>query len=224
MLGQWRSCSSTITRNRTVQFPESSPSLPRDPYFARLGQTVPGGFQIWYPSGGFARFFAVIPLLRSSFAQLAGLHQASILSHRTHRCLDLQAALNAKRRQKRVGVPKGAFLAAAYIPPRAVGYAIDASTTTQVAIQRGDDGVLHVAFGACRSCQSFHHYKWFGKLICGHCNHAIPLPGPGEQPAIKRGCSTVAIPYAVEGGQLVVRGQTVVETFRQWYLLGAAGR
>ncbi len=96
-------------------------------------------------------------------------------------------------------------------------YAVGPSTTTQVAVQRGEDGTVRVAFGSCRSCQQFDHYKWFDKLVCRHCNHTIKLPNPDDKPTEKSGCTSVALPYDVEAGQLVVRGEAIVGEFYRWY-------
>lgn len=96
-------------------------------------------------------------------------------------------------------------------------YAVDPSTTTQVAVQRGEDGIIRVAFGSCRSCPKFDHYKWFNKLVCRHCNHTVKLPNPDDKPTEKSGCTSVALPYDLEAGQLVVRGEAIVGEFYRWY-------
>lgn len=100
---------------------------------------------------------------------------------------------------------------------RLFNYAIDSSTIVQLAVQRGDDGVLHVAFASCRSCRRFRHYKSFGKVICGHCGHSMKLPDPGAVPAEKTNCVPVALPYSIEGDQLVVRAETVKDVLQRWY-------
>ncbi len=100
---------------------------------------------------------------------------------------------------------------------RLFAYAVDPATTTQVAVQRGEDGIIRVAFGSCRSCQKFDHHEWFGKLVCRHCNHTIKLPDPGERPPQKTGCTSVSLPYEVESGVLVVHGQVISEEFQRWF-------
>lgn len=49
---------------------------------------------------------------------------------------------------------------------RLFAYAVDPATTTQVVVRRGEDGIIRLALGSCRSCQKFDHYKWFNKLVC----------------------------------------------------------
>ena len=98
-----------------------------------------------------------------------------------------------------------------------LSYAIDPSTTTRLAIQRGEDGALRVAFGSCRNCRSYRHYEWSSKLVCGHCNHSINLPNADERPAEKADCKSVAIPYALKDEHLIVQGTAITEEFRRWY-------
>ena len=99
-----------------------------------------------------------------------------------------------------------------------ITYRLNPSSTTQLAVQRGNDGVVRVAFAACRACWTRGHYKWFGKVVCRHCGHAITLPDPGKTPDEKRSCSSVAVPYSIEGAQLIVRAQEIEGLFLQWYL------
>lgn len=96
-------------------------------------------------------------------------------------------------------------------------YALDSATTTQVAVQRGKDGQIRVAFASCRNCQSFGYYRQFDQIICSRCRHSMRLPSPGEMPNQKTGCIPVALPYSVEGDQLVVRGPAIKEEFHRWY-------
>jgi uncharacterized membrane protein len=97
-------------------------------------------------------------------------------------------------------------------------YRLSPSTKTQLALQRGDDGVIRVAFAACRACWRRDHYEWFGKVVCSRCGHAVSLPDPDKTADEKRGCSSVAVVYSIEGAQLVVRGQDIEALFRRWYL------
>lgn len=97
-------------------------------------------------------------------------------------------------------------------------YRLSPSATTQLAVQRGDDGVIRVAFAACRACWRFYHYERSGKIVCSRCNNTISLPDPGKTSEEKRGCSSVAIAYSIEGGQLVVRAQEIEGMFQRWYL------
>jgi uncharacterized membrane protein len=87
-------------------------------------------------------------------------------------------------------------------------------------VKRREDGIIRVALGSFRICQNFEHYKWFNKLVCRHCNHTIKLPNPDDKPTEKSGCTPVALPYDVEAGQLVVRGQVIAEEFYRWYRPG----
>lgn len=107
---------------------------------------------------------------------------------------------------------------------RLFNYAIDSTTLVQLAIQRGDDGILRVAIASCRSCQRFRHYKSFGKVICGHCGHTMKVPDPGAVPAEKKNCVPVALPYSIEGNQLVVRRETITEVFQHWYRPATSSR
>jgi len=107
---------------------------------------------------------------------------------------------------------------------RLFNYAIDSSTIVQLAVQRGDDSVLRVAFASCRSCRRFRHYKSFGRVICGHCGHSMKLPDRGAVPADKANCVPVALPYSIEGNQLVVRGDAILEGLRTWYQPATVGR
>jgi uncharacterized membrane protein len=97
-------------------------------------------------------------------------------------------------------------------------YRLSSSTKTQLAVQRGDDGVIRVAFAACRACWRSDHYEWFGKVVCSRCGHTISLPDPGKTTDEKRSCSSVAVVYSIEGGQLTVRGQDIEDVFQRWYL------
>ena len=96
-------------------------------------------------------------------------------------------------------------------------YPIDPATSAQLVVQRGKDGILRAAFAVCRRCSGIRHYEWMGQLICGHCGHAMQLPDPGEEPTEETGCVPVALPYSVEGNQLVVRGQAIKEKFHRWF-------
>lgn len=100
---------------------------------------------------------------------------------------------------------------------RLLNFAIDSSTVVQLAVQGGEDGTPRVAFASCRSCRRFRHYKSFGKVVCGHCGHTMKLPDPGTVPAEKTNCVPVALPYSIEGDQLVVRTETVREVLQRWY-------
>jgi uncharacterized membrane protein len=97
-------------------------------------------------------------------------------------------------------------------------YRLSPSATTQLAVQRGDDGVIRVAFAACRACWRSYHYERSGKIVCSRCNNTISFPDPGQTPEEERGCSSVAIAHSIEGGQLVVRAQEIEGTFQRWYL------
>lgn len=98
-------------------------------------------------------------------------------------------------------------------------YPVDPTTTVRFLVQRDSDGTLHAAFANCRSCYGYRRpsYEMGGRVICGHCNHQMPIPNLGEEPAKKSNCTLVAIPFTVESGQLVVRGQAIVEQFQRWY-------
>jgi hypothetical protein len=50
----------------------------------------------------------------------------------------------------------------------------------------------------------------------------MQLPDPGEEPTEKDGCVPVALPYSVEGNQLVVRGQAIKEKFHRWFQSSAS--
>lgn len=97
-------------------------------------------------------------------------------------------------------------------------YRLSPSMTTQIAVQRVDDGKFRVAFAACRACSRFHHYESSGNIVCSRCGHPIRLPDLGETPNEKPGCSSVAVMYSIEGEQLVVHAQDIERTFQRWYL------
>ncbi len=98
-------------------------------------------------------------------------------------------------------------------------YPLHPSANIRLLLQRGSDGVVRASFVSCRSCFKRVSYNrdWGGQLICGHCNHVMKLPNPGDKPSPKVNCVPVAIPYSVEGGQLTVHAQTIADTFQQWY-------
>lgn len=96
-------------------------------------------------------------------------------------------------------------------------YAVDASTTMDLAVQKGKDGVIRASFAACRSCKRTAHYVWLGKLVCAHCGHAVRLPDPGQIPSARSDCIPVSLAYTVEGNELRITGQTVLAAFGEWY-------
>lgn len=96
-------------------------------------------------------------------------------------------------------------------------YPIDSSTGAEFVVQQGKDGILRVAFASCQRCYGSRHYEWRGQLVCGHCGHAMNLPAPREKPTEPTGCIPVALPYSIEGDQLVVRGQAIMDGFHRLY-------
>ncbi len=98
-------------------------------------------------------------------------------------------------------------------------YPVDATTTVRFLIQRDSDRTLHAAFAVCRSCYGYHlpSYESWGRIMCGHCKHEMPIPDPGEEPAEKSNCALVGIPFTVENEQLVVRGHAIADQFQRWY-------
>jgi uncharacterized membrane protein len=96
-------------------------------------------------------------------------------------------------------------------------YRIDPSTAASVAVQRGSDGIIRAALASCRSCFQSRNYEWSGKLVCGHCRHVMKMPDPVQEPDEKKfGCALTALDYALAGGSLSVRGDTIkVEFVRQ---------
>lgn len=98
-------------------------------------------------------------------------------------------------------------------------YPVDSTTTVRFLVQRGPDGTPRVAFASCPRCYKYSRpsYEMWGYLVCGHCNHRMRLPNPGEEPTKKSGCVPVAIPFSVENGELIVHGHAIAEKFQRWY-------
>jgi uncharacterized membrane protein len=96
-------------------------------------------------------------------------------------------------------------------------YAVNASTTMDVVVQKGKDGVIRASFAACRSCKRTAHYVRFGKLVCAHCGHTVRLPDPGQIPSARSDCIPVSLAFSVEGDELRIKGQTVLAAFGEWY-------
>ncbi|MFQ5663963.1 MAG: Fe-S-containing protein [Terriglobia bacterium] len=96
-------------------------------------------------------------------------------------------------------------------------YPINSSSDAQLVVQRGPDDTLRVAFASCRRCFGSRHYEWWGQLICGHCGHSMKLPDPGEQTPEETDCIPVALPYSIEGSQVIVRGQAITDEFLRWF-------
>lgn len=101
--------------------------------------------------------------------------------------------------------------------PEVFAYAVDSTTTVDLVVQKGKDGVIRASFAACRSCKRAAHYIWFGRLVCGHCGHAVRLPDPGQTPSARSDCIPVALAYSIDGDELRIKGQTVLAEFGEWY-------
>lgn len=98
-------------------------------------------------------------------------------------------------------------------------YVLDQTRSIPVAVERGDDQVIRVALGTCRSCWRSIPRASSGNLVCGRCSKTMNMPDPATARGEKRGgCALAPVPYSVTGDQLVVRGESVASEFARQFL------
>ena len=102
-------------------------------------------------------------------------------------------------------------------------YPVDVPGTVRVVVRRDSGGTIQAALDSCGKCFPYRlrNYDWRGKLICRHCGYPMPLPDPQGPVPPGKGCVPEALPYSLENGLLLVRGQVIVERARM--LLATAG-
>lgn len=107
---------------------------------------------------------------------------------------------------------------------RSFSYPVDNSTSVGVIVQRGDEKTIRVAFAVCRRCVGVREYIRMGRLICGHCGHAMPLPAPDHVLGADEGCVPAPIPFSTEGSDILVSGKRIEAEYRRWYQRVASDR
>lgn len=104
-------------------------------------------------------------------------------------------------------------------------YHIDPYVTTQVAVQKGSDGIIRAALASCSACATSQNYEWSGRLICGRCRNAMKMPDPAVEPRERsEGCDLASLAYAIVGATLVVRGEAIEAEYSRQFKRGNTGQ
>ena len=104
-------------------------------------------------------------------------------------------------------------------------YRIDPAVTTQIAVQKGSDGIIRAAFAACPACAGSKAYAWFGHLNCGRCRGAMKMPDPTTDLNAKRGgCDPPPLAYSIVGNKLVVSGEAIEAEYARQFKHLSLGR
>lgn len=84
-------------------------------------------------------------------------------------------------------------------------------------VERSSASGITVAFASCRRCYRSGHYQQAGQILCGHCNEPMERLSAGQSPGTEKDCKQIPIPFEQSGDRVIVRANTVRDTFARWY-------
>ncbi len=106
--------------------------------------------------------------------------------------------------------------------PRLYAYPVESGQTAEFFVERDSDDKIVVAFAACRRCYQSGHYLQGSQILCKRCKEPMERLAPGQTPGPEKDCVQIPIPFERSGDRLVVRANTVRDTFTHWYAQAAA--
>ena len=101
--------------------------------------------------------------------------------------------------------------------PRLFNYPLESGQNTEYFVERNAGNKITVAFASCRRCYRGGHYRHSGQIFCGRCNEPMMRAVAGQTPASEKDCTQILIPFERSGDRLIIRANSVRDTFTRWY-------
>ena len=106
--------------------------------------------------------------------------------------------------------------------PMLFAYPAESNQTAEFFVERDSDGKITVAFASCRRCYQSGHYLRGSQILCKRCNEPMERLTRGQTPGPEKDCVQIPISFERSGDRLIVRANTVRDTFTHWYAQAAA--